>query len=278
MTIIVTDSTSDIPPALAKALDIHIIPLQVNFGSESFADGVELTSEQFYGKLEASQALPTTSQPSVGAFEELYRKVGGAGRPIVSIHISSKLSGTIRSAQQAAELLPDHDIRIVDAEHTTMALGWIAILAARAAKAGKGAEEIAAAAQSMPKRTFLYAALDTLRYLEKGGRIGKTRALLGTMLNVKPIIHVSGGEVMPFEQVRTKKKAHGRLLEVAREIGPFEELCVLHGRAEAEAKAFAAELGAVHPQEKIVIAEIGSVVGVHVGPGCIGITGIRKSS
>ncbi|HEY1014799.1 MAG TPA: DegV family protein [Herpetosiphonaceae bacterium] len=278
MTVIVTDSTSDIPPALAKALDIHIIPLQVNFGSESFADGVELTSEQFYGKLEASQALPTTSQPSVGAFEELYRKVGGKDQPIVSVHISSKLSGTIRSAQQAVELLPDQEIHVVDAEHTTMALGWIAILAARAAKAGKGADEIAAMVAGLPKRTFLYAALDTLRYLEKGGRIGKTRALLGTMLNVKPIIHVSNGEVMPFEQVRTKKKAHARLLDVAREIGPFEELCVLHGRAEEDAKAFAQQLSDVHPAEKIVIAEIGSVVGVHVGPGCIGITGIRKSS
>lgn len=277
MTVIVTDSTADIPPALAKALDIHVIPLSVNFGAQSYADGVEITNDQFYGKLTESEALPTTSQPSVGAFESLYRQLGGPDKPIISVHIAPQLSGTMRSAQQAAELLPDFPIHIVDSQSTTMSLGWAAIIAARAAKAGKAPEEIVKLVESAVKRTRLLAALDTLKFLEKGGRIGKTRALLGTLLSVKPIIDVREGEVRPFEQVRTKKKALARILEVARELAPFEELCILHSRNEAEAREVAKELGSLHPHEKIVIAEIGAVVGTHVGPGAIGFTAVRKN-
>ncbi len=276
MTVIVTDSTADIPPALAKALDIHVIPLLVNFGSESFADGVEITNDQFYRKLTEANDLPTTSQPSVGAFEALYRQVGGPAEPIISIHIAAQLSGTIRSAQQAKNLLPDFDIRVVDSESTTMSLGWAVIVAARAAKAGKSPDEIVALTESVIKRTRLLAGLDTLRFLEKGGRIGKTRALLGTLLSVKPIINVLEGEVRPFEQVRTKKKLVARILEVAKGLAPFDELCVLYSRNEDEAREFLEQLSSIHPREKIVMAEIGAVVGTHVGPGAIGFTGVRK--
>lgn len=277
MTAIVTDSTADIPPALAKALDIHVIPLIVNFGNQSFADGVEITNDQFYTRLTESADLPTTSQPSVGAFETLYRKLG-ADQPIISIHVAAQLSGTIRSAQQARELLPDFNIHIVDSQSTTMSLGWAAILAARAARAGRAPEEIVALVEHAVRRTRLLAGLDTLRFLEKGGRIGKTRALLGTVLKVKPIINVLEGEVRPFEQVRTKKKVIARILEVARELAPFEELCVLHSRNEGEAREFVEQLGSIHPIEKIVVAEIGAVVGTHIGPGAIGFTGVRKGS
>ncbi len=276
MTVIVTDSTADIPSALAKALDIHVIPLLVNFGSESFADGVEITNDQFYRKLTESNDLPTTSQPSVGAFEELYRSLGGPDQPIISIHIAAQLSGTIRSAQQAKELLPDYDIRVIDSESTTMSLGWAVIIAARAAKAGKSPDEIVALTESVVKRTRLLAGLDTLRFLEKGGRIGKTRALLGTLLSVKPIINVLEGEVRPFEQVRTKKKVIARIAEVAKDLAPFDELCVLYSRNEDEARAFLEQLSSIHPREKIMMAEIGAVVGTHIGPGAIGFTGVRK--
>ncbi len=276
MTVIVTDSTADIPPALAKALDIHVIPLLVNFGSESFADGVEITNDQFYRKLTESNDLPTTSQPSVGAFEELYRSLGGPDQPIISIHIAAQLSGTIRSAQQAKDLLPDYDIRVIDSESTTMSLGWAVIIAARAAKAGKSPDEIVALTESVVKRTRLLAGLDTLRFLEKGGRIGKTRALLGTLLSVKPIINVLEGEVRPFEQVRTKKKVIARIAEVAKDLAPFDELCVLYSRNEDEARAFLEQLSSIHPREKIMMAEIGAVVGTHIGPGAIGFTGVRK--
>ncbi|MBA3469177.1 MAG: DegV family protein [Herpetosiphonaceae bacterium] len=276
MTVIVTDSTADIPSALAKALDIHVIPLLVNFGSESFADGVEITNDQFYRKLTESNDLPTTSQPSVGAFEELYRSLGGPDQPIISIHIAAQLSGTIRSAQQAKDLLPDYDIRVIDSESTTMSLGWAVIIAARAAKAGKSPDEIVALTESVVKRTRLLAGLDTLRFLEKGGRIGKTRALLGTLLSVKPIINVLEGEVRPFEQVRTKKKVIARIAEVAKDLAPFDELCVLYSRNEDEARAFLEQLSSIHPREKIMMAEIGAVVGTHIGPGAIGFTGVRK--
>ncbi|MBP8252032.1 MAG: DegV family protein [Herpetosiphon sp.] len=276
MAIIVTDSTADIPADVAKKHHIHVIPLTVNFGAQSFADGVEITNDQFYGKLVASDQLPTTSQPSVGAFEELYRSIGNS-EPIISIHIASQLSGTIRSAQQAAELLPDYDIRIIDAESTTMSLGWAALIAARAASRGQSADEIVELVKSTVKRTRLLAALDTLKFLEKGGRIGKTRALLGTLLNVKPIINVLEGEVRPFEQVRTKKKAIARLLEVAKELAPFEELCVLHSRNTTEAHEFAQSLKHELGNDNIMVAEIGAVVGTHIGPGAIGFTGVRKS-
>ena len=276
MTIIVTDSTADIPAVLKKSLDIHTIPLLVNFGSESFADGVEISNDQFYGRLVAADALPTTSQPSVGAFKELYERLGQSGEPIVSIHIAGELSGTIRSAESAKELLPDLDIQIVDSRSTTMSLGWAAIIAARAAKAGESVESIVQLVKDAASRTRLLAVLDTLRYLEKGGRIGRTRALLGTLLSVKPIIDVRDGEILPFEQVRTKKKALKRLIEEAEALGPFEELCVLHCRAEAEAQQLVQQLGHVHPVEQIVVAEIGAVVGTHIGPGALGFTGVRQ--
>ncbi|MFD3164419.1 MULTISPECIES: DegV family protein [Herpetosiphon] len=276
MAIIVTDSTADIPPGLAAEHDIHVIPLTVNFDAESFSDGVEITHDQFYTRLVASNNLPTTSQPSVGAFEQLYRAIGN-DEPIISIHIAGKLSGTIRSAQQAAELLPDFDIRVIDVQSTTMSQGWAALLAARAAKEGKSADEIEALVHSIVERTRLLAALDTLRYLEKGGRIGKTRALLGTLLNVKPIIDVRDGEVKPFEQVRSKKKAVARLIEEARNMAPFEELAVLYSRNEEEAQEFAQSLNEIFPAERIVLAEIGAVVGTHIGPGALGFTGVRKN-
>ncbi|HBW50884.1 MAG TPA: DegV family EDD domain-containing protein [Herpetosiphon sp.] len=274
--IIVTDSTADIPAGLAAENDIHVIPLTVNFDAESFADGVEITHDQFYARLVESNNLPTTSQPSVGAFEQLYRAIGN-DEPIISIHIAGKLSGTIRSAQQAAELLPDFDIRVIDVQSTTMSQGWAALLAARAAKEGKSADEIVALVHSIVERTRLLAALDTLRYLEKGGRIGKTRALLGTLLNVKPIIDVRDGEVKPFEQVRSKKKAVARLIEEARSMAPFEELAVLYSRNEAEAREFAQSLNEIFPADRIVLAEIGAVVGTHIGPGALGFTGVRKN-
>ena len=132
MTVIVTDSTADIPAVLVKSLDVTIVPLVVNFGSDSFADGVEITNDQFYSRLVEADQLPSTSQPSVGAFKEAYERIAKPGETIISIHIAGELSGTIRSAQQAAELLPDYDIRIIDSRSTTMSLGWAVLAAARA--------------------------------------------------------------------------------------------------------------------------------------------------
>lgn len=272
---VVVDSTSDIPPATREELGITVVPLTILFGNQAYLDGVEMSTEEFYQRLVKDPVHPSTSQPSPGAFAEVYERLAREHEGIISIHISSKLSGTVRSAEQAAQMVTQVPIRVIDSTSVSMGFGFLGIEAAKLARAGKSLDEIAAQVEALIPRIRLWAVLDTLEYLRRGGRIGRAGAFLGTLLNVKPLIEVRG-EVLPAERVRTHKKAIARMVELASAEAPYTYLAVLHSRAQAYAEELAEQLSTIHPREAIIVAELTGVIGVHGGPGVVGVTGIKQ--
>jgi DegV family protein with EDD domain len=222
-----------------------------------------------------SNVHPTTSQPSAGDFAEAYERLAKDHEGIVSIHLGGKLSGTVRSAQQATEMVPGVPIRVIDSGSVSMGMGFLGIEAAQMARAGKSLDEIAAAVEAMVPRIVLWAVLDSLKYLERGGRIGKGRALLGTLLNVKPMIYIRG-EVLPGERVRSHKKAIARMEELASAEAPYKHLAVLYSTGPQYAEELADRLGTIHPRARIVVSQLTGVIGVHGGPGVLGVTGIKE--
>lgn len=214
---IVTDSTADIPEELIRKYGIHIVPLRVLFGEETYADGVDLTSEQFYEKLKKVSVLPTTSQPSPTDFMDVYQSLldENPERPIVSIHLSSGMSGTYQSAMLGKSLLEtEGDITVLDSKSASYGYGLMVVQAAELAEQGKSAVEIAAAIEGMQQSRKLFFLVDTLEYLQKGGRIGKASAILGTLLNIKPILSIDEeGVIYAVEKVRGHKKAMARIIE-----------------------------------------------------------------
>lgn len=272
---VVVDSTSDIPADQRKQLDIHVVPLQIMFGSEQFRDGIDLSNDEFYARLEEGSVHPTSSQPSAGDFAEMYERLSKDHDGIISIHVGGKLSGTVRSAQQGAEMTPGVPIRIIDSGSVSMGMGFLGIEAAQMARAGKSLDEIATTLEAMVPRIVLWAVLDSTKYLERGGRIGKGRALLGTLLNVKPMIYIRG-EVLPGERVRTHKKAIGRMVELASDEAPYKYLAAVYSTGPEYAQELADRLGAIHPRAQIVVSQLTGVIGVHGGPGVLGVTGIKE--
>lgn len=272
---VVVDSTSDIPEALRTELGISVVPLLILFGSEQFRDGIDMSNDEFYARLEEGRVHPTTSQPSAGDFAETYERLAKDHEGIISIHLGGKLSGTVRSAEQAAAMLPEIPIRVIDSGSVSMGTGFLAIEAARMAGSGKSLDEIASAVEAMVPRIVLWAVLDTLKYLERGGRIGKGRALLGTLLNVKPMIYIRG-EVLPGERVRTHKKAILRMVELASAEAPYKHLAVLHSTSHQYAEELADRLGSIFPRDQILVSQLTGVIGVHGGPGVLGVTGIKE--
>ncbi|HEY0602543.1 MAG TPA: DegV family protein [Herpetosiphonaceae bacterium] len=272
---VVVDSTADIPQAMREELGISVVPLTILFGNDSYLDGVEMSSDEFYKRLVSSNVHPSTSQPSPGLFAETYERLASDHEGIISIHLSGKLSGTVRSAEQAIEMVPNVPIRVIDTGSVSLGSGFLGMEAARMAREGKSLDEIVAAVEAMVPKIRLWAVLDTLKYLERGGRIGRTRAFLGTLLNVKPMIQVQG-EVLPAEQVRSHKKAIARMVELAKADAPYEHLAVLHSQAAPLAEEFANQLSSFHPRENIIVSQLTGVIGVHSGPGLIGVTGVKK--
>lgn len=268
---VVTDSASDIPPAIARDLGITVVPCNVHFGERTYRDGVDLTSEEFFAKLASSPVMPTTSQPSVGLFEETYRRLAEETNQIISINLPAKLSATLNSARLAAQSLPEVEIAIVDSTQVCMAQGWLAIIAAQAARRGMGLAEIVALVEDTIPRLRLIAFLDTLEYLRKGGRIGQASALLGTLLKVKPLIQVLDGEALPLENVRTRQKALRRLVEIVGDLGPLEEVAVMHASAPATAQQLVEMLAPIYPSDRILIGQVGAILGTHAGPGAVGV-------
>ena len=271
---IVTDSLADIPAHLAKELDITQVPCLVRFGDEEFRDRVDLTPTEFYRRLVASPVLPTTSQPSVGTFEQVYRQLGEKTNEIVSIHVIGDLSGTLNAARLAAKNLPHLKIELVDSRQVSMGMGWLAILGARAAKDGHSLAEVRALVEDAIPRVHIIGMLDTLQYAQRGGRLGKGQALVGTLLNVKPLLSVVRGEIVPVENVRTLKRALERLVEIALTSGPIQDLSVIHAAAPNYADQLHEVLSETFPEEHILMSETGPVLGTHTGPGSVGIAWI----
>jgi DegV family protein with EDD domain len=272
---VVVDSTADIPAALRDEYNITVVPLTVLFGNETFLDGVEMTGDQFYKRLVEGSVHPKTSQPAPGQFVEAFEHLGRDHDGIISIHLSGKLSGTVQSARQAAELVPDVPVRVIDSGSVSMGFGYLAIEAARMAQNNQSLDQIAEAIEAMAQRAHVWAALDTLKYLERGGRVGGARAFLGTLLSVKPIIQIKG-EVLPSEQVRTHKKAMTRLVELANAQAPYSHIAVMYTTSRQYADEIVAQLDSLAPRDQIVVAQLTPVLGVYGGPDLVGIAGIKQ--
>lgn len=273
---VVTDSASDIPVTIARDLGITVVPDNVHFGQRTYRDGVDLTREEFFIELAKSPVLPTTSQPAVGVFEEVYRQLGREARQIVSIHLPAKLSAVLNSAHLAAQSLPDLEIVLIDSTQVSMGMGWLVIIAARAARQGKNLAEILALVKDTIPRLRLIAMLDTLEYVQKGGRIGKGAALVGTLVSMKPIVQLLDSELLPVENVRTRRRALQRLAEIVTEMAPLEEAAVVHANAPALAHELAEMLAPVHPFDRILIGQVGAILGTHTGPGAVGVACVMR--
>lgn len=270
---IVTDSTSDLPPELASELGIAVVPLSVIFGDDVYRDKVDITHDLFYEKLVSSKVLPTTSAPSVGDFLAVYEPLLKETDEIVAIHLSSKLSATYNNACQAAQYLADRGARIevIDSLSVSFGMMFMAIAAARAASAGATVEEIRTLVESMIPRAHIFVVLDTLEYVRRGGRIGRARAFLGAVMRVKPILSFRGGEVHPEERVRTKSLALERMFQIATSYPRATDVGIGYSTNAQEAEELRCRLEAALPGAQIHVARLGPVLGVHGGPGTLGI-------
>jgi DegV family protein with EDD domain len=271
---VVTDSTAYLPQNLVDEYDIHVVPLTLMLCGDSWRDNVDIDPPAFYELLESSSGFPTTSQPNAATFEELFSRLAERYEGIVTVVISDELSGTMDSALGAAAALPDVPIRVIDSRGTSMMLGFAVLEAARAADAGGDLEAVAAAAQEIIGKAHVYFVVDTLEYLHRGGRIGSAAKLLGSALNLKPILEISDGIVKPLTKVRTRRKALARLYELLEEQlnhGARVHMAVINVAAREEAEALGRELEArFHPVE-MMFGEVSPVVGAHAGPGTVGV-------
>lgn len=274
---IVTDSTCDLPPALVQASGITVVPLTVFFDEQPFLDSVEITAEEFYARLAESRALPRTSQPSVELFREAYERCAANGDDVVSIHLSSKLSGTLNAASVAREeVSPGVHVDLIDSYNVSLGLGLIVLEAAHAANSGAGLAEVVATARRAMDRVSVHLPVDTLEYLQKGGRIGRARSFLGSVLSIKPILHVEDGEVAPFERVRTRSKATERIFEIASSMARAKTLFVACSGANDEAREMIERLRPVLPHTDLILGQLGPVVGVYTGPNALGIAALER--
>jgi len=271
---IVTDSSCDLTDEQASALGIEIVPLSIRFGSDEFVDREELSVAEFYQRLGTSATLPETAAPSPGQFEKAFRSLAGEGAAgVVCINLSSGLSATMQSAQNAATAVKDDiAVRVVDSRSVTLGLGAQVLRAAEAARDGMELDAVEALAVDMASRTRVYGTLDTLEYLKKGGRIGNAQALLGTMLSIKPLLDISTGVTEEAGRARTRKKAIAWLAEKVLAEPSLERLCVIHGQTPEDADALIALLAPKYQRADILVGVIGAVIGSHGGPGVLGVT------
>ena len=275
---IVTDSSAYLPEELVQKHNIRVIPLNIMFGQESYLDNVDIEPAEFYARLEnlGDNPLPTTSQPSAGAFRDLYQEVAKEADEIVSIHISGKLSGTVASALQAKEMLPDIPIHVVDSLSAAVGLALIVMEAARAAETdGGSAAKAVAAAEAAIANLRLYLTVETLHYLHMGGRIGGGSALMGTALGIKPILELTGGKIEAHSKVRSTKKALARLVDIV--VADFGEGATVRAGVIGAACPEVAQDVAERLQKRfncveMIVTDLSPAIGTHVGPGTIGVS------
>ena len=276
---IVTDSCSDLPPEAAWANDITVVPLYVIIGGETYRDGVDMTADDFYSRLVELPSLPTTSQPSVADFQEVYRRLLGEGHQIVSIHVSSKLSGTLNSAAQARESLGDaaQQIEVVDSRLAGGAQALLTLSAARWVGGMTDHHEVARRVERSIERNHGFVVIDTLKYLAMGGRIGKAQALLGGVLQFKPIVGIRNGETHPVDRPRTRRRAQRRIVELVRELAPIHQLHLSYSTGPDNAMAVRDELVGLVEPERLIESRFGPVLGTHLGPNTIGVAATQGS-
>jgi DegV family protein with EDD domain len=257
---------------VARDLDITVIPAQVIFDDQAYEDCVTITRDEFYRRLVTSKSLPTTAAPGPGVFADAYQRIGGE---IVSIHVAAKFSGLLSAAHSGTQLAPEAKVTLFDSGSVAMGLGWQAIMAARAAQQGQAVDQIVRWLETIRPRVRLYAALDTLEYLRKSGRVGWARAMLGQLLQIKLLVEARDGEVNQVERVRTRHAALERLKQIAADFGPLRAMAVQHTRAYDDARAMADELQRTLPiREPIIVCEATTAIGTHVGPKGVGVIAV----
>jgi DegV family protein with EDD domain len=272
---IVTDSTAYLPEETVREHDIRVVPLYVHFGTQQFREGVELSNEEFYVRLREAPELPSTSQPSAGEFHEVFKELADQGHQVLAMTISNKLSGTWNSAMTAKEMLPEADITVFDSLSTSVGLYLMLNAALESIQNGASLQEVVERLEGIREKMQVLFVVDTLEYLAKGGRIGNAKAFLGTLLKVKPILMLQDGAIEPLEQVRSKRKAEARLLDlIAERLGDGASqarVAVTHALVPDEARTVAQELverlGCAEP----LISELGPAIGTHTGPGVVAV-------
>jgi DegV family protein with EDD domain len=269
---VVTDSTSDLSPELARQFDITVVPVYVRFGAQTYRDGVDISHDEFYRKLTGGDVHPSTSQPTPTDFADVYRTLARETDEIVSVHVSSKLSGTQEAALLGREMAGlSSRINVIDSQSVSMGLGMMALEAAREAQTGGGLTEAVARVRRAVANTRLLAIFDTLRYLVLGGRIGKAKGLVGSVLNVKPVLTMRDGEMHPAGFARTRARGIDRLIEFVRNAANIEELALVHSTTPDEAGFLGQKLGSFVDGNRIHVARLGPSLGVHGGPGTLGV-------
>lgn len=269
---IVTDSTADLPAMLTEELDVTVVPIYLRFGDEVYRDRVDISEDEFYKRLLHDPVHPNTTQPTPQDFANVYQKLSQEADGIVSIHISGKLSGTYNSAVQGKKMIGKGcPIEIIDSQTVSIAIGLIVIQASKMAKSGMSLQQIVDEVGKIIPNVHLLILFDTLKYLAKGGRIGKAKALLGSILNVKPMLSLKDGELVPSGQVRTRSKGSDRLLDFVKNATEIQDLAILHSTTPDEAQALIESTSSIFSKEHTILARLGPALGVHGGPGILAV-------
>jgi len=267
---VVTDSTADLPDEWRTRYGIEVVPLKVIFGNETFRDRVDITDEEFFRRLAASTKLPTTSAPSPGEFADVYRRLALDFEGCISIHLGAQLSATVEAARIGAQEVEGFTVHVVDSQTVTMPIAFLCKVAAESATL----EAATSAVEERVPKCRVLALLDTLRYLEMGGRLSRAGAMIGTMLDLKPLLLVADREIKPVDRVRTRSRAIPRMVDFFRRDLPVEYIGVMHAQAPDEAEAMATDLRKELAGE-VVIGQIGCVLGTHTGPKALGLVYIK---
>lgn len=273
---LVTDSTTYMPPELVKKYNISVAPQVLIWGDQTYKDGVDIESSEFFTRLKTAKTMPTTSQVAVISFQEIFQDLVRKGYEVLALLISSKLSGTVQSAMQARDLMSSarEKVNVVDSQSVAMALGFQVLAVARALENGASLKDAIALAEKSHQYTGVFFAVDTLEFLHRGGRIGSAQRFIGTMLNMKPILAIQDGRVEGIERIRTKSKAHDRVLELVVENVAGRtpvRLATLHANAGEEAKALLSRAEQVLNPVESIFTEVSPTVGTHAGPGTVGL-------
>lgn len=270
---VVSDSTADLPEDLVVQWGIQVVPLRVHFGEETFRDGLDMPAEAFHARL-ARGEFPATSQPPLGVLRRAYEQATAGGGDAIAIHLSSRLSGTYQAALLAAEQV-DGRVAVVDSGQLSMAVGWLVLAAAEAAREGRSLDEIVGLVEEMKQRAWVPALIENLEYFRRGGRIGRAQAVVGTLLGIRAILALQGGETVLVDRVRTRQAGLRRLVERVAALGPLERICVVHANAAEDARRVARDLAPIWPGREIRIVPAGQVVTIHVGPRAVGVACVR---
>jgi DegV family protein with EDD domain len=274
---IVTDSTCDLPDELAAEHGISVVPLYINIGTESYLDGIELSRRAFYEGLPDYKTFPTTAVPGVGAFKRVYERLANEGATeILSLHISISLSSVVNVARLAAEEVKSVRVTVLDSRQLSLGTGWLAMLAAKAAAARHSMEDILEQVKDQIRRSYVFAALDTLEFLRRSGRMNGIVAGLGTLIDLKPLLKMYDGQPTS-ERVRTNGRAYRRLIELVSAIGPLERLALVHTNAPDKAEQLRQQAQPLFPgDEEPLSVNVTSVIGSHIGPGAVGFAAVAS--